>query len=110
MMKNIINNKVDSLIVTNGRLDIPLVVINKNGRLMGFVPALNIESVWGEIGEEDEIISNLRVKAKEKVKEMVKAGEVFPFFPDSATIRFEFSPIKVEFLVAHIGKSGKKWF
>ncbi len=108
MMKNIIKNKVDSLIVTKGRLDIPLVVINKNGKLMGFVPALNIESVWGEIGEEDEIISNLRVKAKTKVKEMVKAGEVFPFFPDSATIRFEFSPVKVEFLVAHIGKNGKK--
>ena len=45
-------SKVDALTVTGGILNIPLVVVSKGGKLMGFVPGLEIESIWGEIGEE----------------------------------------------------------
>lgn len=107
MIKNEGKNKVDSLIVTGGRLDIPLVVINKDDRLMGFVPALNIESVWDDIGKEEEIILELKERAKEKVRQMAKAGDAFPFFPDRASINFEFSPVRVDFLIAHINRSKK---
>ena len=107
MIKIECKNKVDSLIVTGGRLDIPLVVINKGDRLMGFVPALNIESIWDEVGKEEEIILKLKERAKEKVKQMANAGEAFPFFPDRASINYEFSPVRIDFLVAHIGKSKK---
>lgn len=101
-------SKIDALTVTGGILNIPLVVVSKGGKLMGFVPGLEIESVWGEIGEEDAIISNLKSKAKAKVVKMAKAGEPFSFFPDEATVNFEFSPIKLEVLVARIGKGYKK--
>lgn len=107
-MSKLETKQIDSLTVTGGRLDIPLVVVKKGEKLMGFVPALHIESVWGEIGEEDSIISVLREKAKDKVREMVTKGEPFPFFPDSASVTFDFSPIKMEHLIAHIGKGGAK--
>ncbi|MBQ8749492.1 MAG: hypothetical protein IJZ29_03380 [Clostridia bacterium] len=101
-------SKINSLIVTNGRLDIPLVVIKKGNKLLGFVPALEIESIWGEMGEEDEILAKLRQKAKEKITQMAKSNEPFPFFPDSTSIIFEFSPVKYEFLVAHIKQKANK--
>lgn len=102
-------NKINSLIVTNGRLDIPLVVIKKKDKLMGFVPALHIDSVWGEIGQEDEIIKTLKELVKVQVREMAKRNEPFPFFPDSSTITFEYNPIRQETLVAHIKvKNNKK--
>ena len=95
-------NRVNSLVTTCGKLEIPLVVIHKGEKLLGFVPALNIEGIWGEIGKENEIIQNLKIKTKAKVKEMVKLNQPFPFFPDSSMVTFEFSPVKMEILVAHI--------
>lgn len=102
MIKGILKNEIDSLTLTNGKLEVPLVVINKDGKLLGFVPALHVAEIWGEVGQEEVIIEKLRTSTKEKIREMVKNKEPFPFFMDRSQIVFEFNPVKIEYLVAQI--------
>ncbi len=95
-MRQTTGGQIDALAIS-GELSVPLVILkneNKNvTHYIGFIPGILMKNISAETLEDCK--TKLKNFLVSKLKDMVKANEPFPFFPDKEEINKEYDNIEL---------------